>query len=378
MKYLYTTLAAFMLFQGTALAQTTQKAFYIGHSLSDQIAEMLLSMTEDDATISFDAVYQTIPGSPLRWNWESGTNYTPNPPFYYGYNHPTGGLPNGTFTTLVLTEAVARYPAIIDETYEYSELFYEYAMNYNPDTRVFIYEVWHCINSGTPTGCEDDVDANPWRQRLTDDLPMWEGVVDNLNNKYNPAVPVCLIPGGQGMARLYDEIELGTVPGIDTITDIFTDDHHISDIGKYFIACIHFATLFEQSPVGLPHELENVWGVPFEAPGAALALRLQEIALQTVTQYPNNCNSMPGSIAAPEKLNVSFYPNPVKDVLNIISAKPIDRIEIYDASGSMIDAWQFNSNEVQLNTAPFGSGFYLLKVYSKGNVAIEKFLKHPL
>lgn len=376
MKTILKTLAgALLLFQGTASAQNTQKAFYIGHSLSDQIAEMLMSMTKNHPTINFDAVYQTIPGSPLRWNWDNGAAYTPSPPFYYGYNDPVGGLPNGTFTTLVLTESVPRYQAIIDETYQYADSFYRFAAGFNPNTRVFVYEVWHCINSGTPNLCSDDVNSNPWRQRLTDDLPMWERVVDSLNSKFDPAAPVCLIPGGQGMARLYDEIELGTVPGIDTITDFFTDDHHISDEGKYFIACIHFATLFGQSPIGLPYQLQNVWGVPFNAPNAALALRLQEIALATVNAYPRSCVSMHNSIAGTEKLNVAFYPNPGNGVLNITAGKSIDKVEISDITGKILDVLYFNSNEIRLNTAAYNPGFYLIKIWSRGMATTKRFIK---
>ncbi len=376
MKYLFSTLILTVMCIKLSYAQDNQKAFYIGHSLSDQIAEMLLSMTEDHPDVSFDAAYQTIPGSPLRWNWENGATYTPNPPLYYGYNHPTGGLPNGTFTTLVLTESVPRYPAIIDDTYEYASLFYDYALSQNANTRVFIYEVWHCINSGTPTECSDDVNSNPWRQRLEDDLPMWESVVDNLNTLYSPTVPVCLIPAGQGMARLYDEIELGTIPGIDTITDIFTDDIHISDIGKYFIACIHFATLFDKSPVGLPYELENVWGVPFDAPDAALALRLQEIALETVNAYPNSCSSIPNSITEPDVMKVTFYPNPTEEVLNIVTEKVIDKVAIFDISGKKINELHFRSNQIQISTESLPTGMYMVQIQSEGENVYKKFVKN--
>lgn len=374
MSFIYKFLSIFLFFQCALSAQNTQKAFYIGHSLSDQIAEMVLSMSESSSGFTFDFAYQTIPGSPLHWNWNHGATYTPNPPYFYGYNHPIGGFPNGTFTSLVLTEAVPRTMELIDETYEYSELFYEYATDYNPDTKVFLYEVWHCLLSGTPTGCDYDVDSNSWRQRLTDDLPMWESVVDNLNNTFSPSIPVCLIPGGQGLARLYDEIELGTVPGLTSIEELFTDNIHLSDQGKYFIACIHFATLFNETPVGLPNQLYNVWGNSFTAPSPVLALRFQEIAWETVTQYPNSCNNTM-NVLTPEKLTISVYPNPTENILNIHSENEINRIEVYDLSGKNIDVFQLKSNEIQLNTTKYNSGFYIIKIHSEGKITAEKFLK---
>lgn len=373
MKKIYSVLL--LLFPvATTFGQKTQNAFYVGHSLSDQIAEMVMSMSQSHSTVDFDFAYQSIPGAPLRWNWDHGATFTPIPPHFYGYNHPTEGLPKGVFTTLVLTEAVPRTMSLIDETYAYSELFYDYASDYNPNISVFINEVWHCINSGTPTGCDDDEDANPWRQRLTDDLPMWESVVDNLNSTFNPENPVCLIPGGQGMARLHDEIELGTVPGLTSINELFVDDIHLSDVGKYFIACIHFAMLFNETPVGLPNQLYSIWGDPFTAPSAALAQRFQEIAWETVTQYPNSCYHSMG-LPEPKKLAVSMYPNPSENTLNIHSAQEVAALEIYDFQGRKIEAFRPETNNIQLNTAHYNSGIYLIRIHSNGQTATKKFLK---
>jgi len=269
------------------------QAFYIGHSLTDQVPDMVKSLADDHAQVSFNWVLQSIPGAPLHWQWGrmAADDYTPIPPHYYGFYHPTHGLPNGNFNVLVLTESVPRINESwsIGATYEYTELFAEYATDFNPNTQVYIYEVWHCLESGTPTGCDFDFDSNPWRQRLEDDLPMWESVVDHLNNELQLNQEVCLIPGGQGLARLYDEILLGTVPGISVIADLFSDNIHLTDQGKYFIACIHFAMLTGQNPIGLTHQTQVWWGGDFEAPSPELALRMQEIAWETVTSYPNSC-----------------------------------------------------------------------------------------
>jgi len=282
-----------MLLQVSLAMSQTSQAFYIGHSLSDQIPDMVKSLAQNHSEASFDWVYQSIPGAPLRWQWQrmAADDYTPNPPHYYGFYHPTGGLPSGSFNTLVLTESVPRFmiPWSINETYEYAEMFAEYAAGFSPDIKIYIYEVWHCLLSGTPTGCDYDQDANPWRQRLDDDLPMWESVVDYLNEELNLGQEVCLIPGGQGLARLHDEILAGTVPGISDISELFSDNIHLTDQGKYFIACIHFAMITGQNPIGLTNQLQVWWGGNFEAPTPDQALRMQEIAWETVISYPNSC-----------------------------------------------------------------------------------------
>lgn len=282
----------FISMQNMSMAQP-QKAFYIGHSLSDQIPDMVKSLSDYHPSVSFDWVYQSIPGAPLRWQWQRKENndYGPNYPYFAGFYDEDYGLPAGNFNVLVLTESVPRHwaPWGIEETYQYADSFFVYADQFNPGTRVFLYEDWHCLQSGTPTGCDYDIDTNPWRQRLTDDLPMWESVIDTLNARFNPVNQVCLIPAAQGLARLYDSIQAGVVPDLNSIEDIFSDDIHLTDIGKYFVACIHFATIHEVSPVGLPPQLQVWWGGNFEAPSSVLALKFQEIAWQTVLEYENSC-----------------------------------------------------------------------------------------
>jgi hypothetical protein len=51
------------------------------------------------------------------------------------------------------------------------------------------------------------------------------------------------------------------------------DDIHPSQVGVYFAALVHFATLYRRSPVGLP---------AFSEIGAALAGTLQSIAWEIV------------------------------------------------------------------------------------------------
>ncbi len=273
--------------------EPSSKTFFIGHSLTDYLPEMVHSLTEQAGTAQFDWAFQSIPGAPLRWQWfrMEENDFHSNPPHFVGFFDPIFGLPAGNYDHLVLTESVPRHltPWGIEETYDYVELFYEYATLHNPDIQIFFYEVWHCILSGTPTGCDHDIDTAEWRQRLDDDLPMWESVVDHLNDTYNPESPVCLIPGGQALARLYDAVDDGTVPGIGSMDDFFEDNIHLNDMGRYYISLIHYAMILNLPPTNLPHQVFNMWGGAFDGPSEALAERLQELALETVEMYPASC-----------------------------------------------------------------------------------------
>lgn len=368
-------IAVMMMFSSIVFSQNNQKAFYVGHSLSDQIPDMVKSLAIDHSDVNFDWVYQSIPGSPLRWSWDHGSSYTSNPPYYYGYNHTQGGLPNGSFSTLVLTESVPRNMGSIAETYQYAKRFYDYAIGFNPETQVYIYEVWHCLKSGTPTGCDYDTNSSNWRQRLTDDLPMWEGVVNYLNSTIKPEKPIRLIPGGQGLARLNDEIERGNVPEVNTIDDLFSDDIHLNNKGKYFIACVHFATFFGKSPVGLTNQLQVWWGGNFEnPPSPQLARRFQEIAWDVVTEYIDKGSSIT-EYAHYEDFSIRLSPSVADNFINITSDENIESLEIFDLSGKKIEQIFPQEKETQINITAYKAGLYFAKINSLKKSTTKQFLK---
>jgi len=348
-------------------------AFYIGHSLSDQIPDMVKSLADDHEGVQFDWAYQGIPGAPLRWQWERkyAQDYIPNPPYYYGFYDTAGGLPTGDFDVLVLTESVPRYGEYIQETYSYADSFFRYANNYHSNIQVYLYEDWHCIKSGTPTACDYDIDSHPWRQRITDDLPMWESVVDTLNNRYNPVNPVCLIPAAQGLARVYDSIYAGLMPGLSRLEDIFFDDIHLNDIGKYFVACVHFATILKTTPQGLTNQLQVWWGGDFDAPSPELALKFQKIAWDVATSYRKSCIDPAVSIQKnnAQNLRIKLYPNPANNYIYIekLDNQLAAEITIYTPLGKKI----LTSKNRELNISFLSPGMYLLK---SGDL-IMKFIK---
>ena len=354
----------------TYLQAQTPKTFYIGHSLSDQIPDMVQSLSNDHNDVDFSWVYQSIPGAPLRWQWDrkDANDYTPIPPNYYAFYDQTYGLPAGDFDVLVLTEAVPRYSPIINETYAYADSLYQYANSFNQDIQVYLYEDWHCLLSGTPTQCDDDVDSNPWRQRLDDDLPMWESVVDTLNARFNPINPVCLIPGGQGLAALYDSIQLGVIPGITVMEDLFSDDIHLNDIGKYFIACIHFAMIHKTSPVGLTNQLQVWWGGDFTAPSPELALKFQEIAWETVVSYPKTCLEENSTVnIQSESESISIFPNPTEDIFIIDGLEGNYSVQVMDVMTNVYQTWTSTGSRMEIDLQSLPSGMYFIRFQNQAN-----------
>ncbi|MBK9256645.1 MAG: T9SS type A sorting domain-containing protein [Saprospiraceae bacterium] len=365
-----------ILFCFSGLSAIGQKidAFYIGHSLSDQIPDMVKSLADDHQLNQFHWVYQSIPGAPLRWQWQRKdvNDYNTIHPHYYGFYHPEFGLPSGKFNVLVLTESVPRHwsPWGIFETYQYADSFFVYAHQYNPDIKIYLYEDWHCLKSGTPTGCHYDINSNPWRQRLSDDLPMWESVVDTLNTRYNPMNKVCMIPAGQGLIKLYDAIKDGSVPGVNDISELFSDDIHLTDQGKYFVACIHYSMLYGRSPVGLTNQLKVWWGGNFNAPTPAQALRFQEIAWETVLTYPKSCIQNLSTTDNTDAIQFDFdiYPNPVYNQIKLNYKSSEKPFQIFNIMGNLIR----EGIGYDVNTENLESGTYWIRIENR----TKKFIRY--
>ncbi|ARV09197.1 hypothetical protein BTO05_05915 [Winogradskyella sp. PC-19] len=68
----------------------------------------------------------------------------------------------------------------------------------------------------------------------------------------------------------------------------------------------------------------------------------------------------------------SIYPNPTQDFINIESTMSIDKVEIYNISGSKIVE---KRNSQRINLTNLERGVYFLKIYSNGNTVSKKILK---
>jgi len=282
-----------------AFADGRLDAFYVGHSLisdvPDMVAALVAARAGADGQPSFRFVEQFRLGASLLMQWEEmlaePAKRTPQPAPFRA--HWFDALPQGGFDALVLVDSVPRGgDKLMRLTLQYADNFVGTARNWSPGLRVFFYEPWHCVHSGTSKGCDHDRyphSSMRWRARVDADAPAWDAVVAGLRAAY-PGTSVGLIPGARGLAALHDEIGKGTVPGWTSIEkDAFDDDIHLNPYGKYFIACLHYAALCGRSPVGLPVAVADragasYWNVPnwqkktYAPPSPELVRRLQEIA----------------------------------------------------------------------------------------------------
>lgn len=243
--------------------------FFIGHSLVSPAIPEMLQIAARIAEVEGRIGYQIINGAPLRVSWTEAAAPAQG-------TDSRAALASGTYDAVVLTEAIPLKDQIeYNDTNGYALRFYELATSANPKARVYLYETWHAR-----TG-----DSAQWRQKIAQDLATWEGIVESVNGARKPGAPeMLLVPAGQAMGKLHDEIVAGRVPELSDISQIFADDIHLTDVGRYFVTMVHFATLYKKSPEGLPSRL----GDYKNGPPPALAVRMQRIAWEVVQGYPRS------------------------------------------------------------------------------------------
>lgn len=250
------------------------RILFVGHSL---IGPDLPPMVQGALTAmghEAQVEAQIINGAPLSWNWEHSETAE-------GVNSRAMLAGPGT-DVLVLTEAQPLQPQIDwnDSAGKVAD-FAKLARKANPATRVFLYETWPSLNTGTPAADPaDPAHTQDWQARVAAELSLWQGIADEAAKR--GAGEVRLIPAGQAMLQLAQEIDAGKVPGMSSIREAFSDDIHPNGKGLYLIAMTHAAAISGQSPEGLPPKLTRLLPDREAAISPELALAMQRIAWETV------------------------------------------------------------------------------------------------
>ncbi|MCE8534416.1 hypothetical protein KBY24_13575 [Ruegeria pomeroyi] len=267
---------------------------FIGHSLFGPTNPQMLSQVLEGRDVRVAA--QIINGAPLSYQWDNGAKAE-------GVN-AREVLPVGGYDVVILTEGIPLANQMqYNDSIGSARRYYDLALSANPDTRVFLQETWHDLRSGSGVDIPyDEGDDLPWRERIEADLPRWQSIVDGVNTtRPEGAPPMQLLPAGQAMLALTDAIAAGTVPGVDRIAQLFSDDIHPNDLGFYFLTMVQYAVVTGESPVGLPRRLQDRWGKAYATPDPALAQRLQEVAWTVVQGFEAPEPPAPQPVATPDE-----------------------------------------------------------------------------
>ena len=252
----------------------------VGHSLFSFDGPAMLGDALRAGTGEGEVAAQIINGAPLKYNWEHSNEAE-------GVD-ARAALPGGAYNHLILTEAVPLDNHLAwSDTGAFAEAFAALALNANKDAHIWVQETWHSLNSGTGVAVEYDDGAHlPWRTRLEEDLPKWQGIVAELRQGHPDAADrIGIIPAGQALGVLSDTIARGEIAGLNDIRDLFGDDIHLNHMGHYFVAMVQYATLTGENPLGLPTDFADDFGRAFDTPDPDMARDLQKVAWAAVQSY---------------------------------------------------------------------------------------------
>ena len=94
----------------------------------------------------------------------------------------------------------------------------------------------------------------------------------------------------------------------------------------------------------------------------------------------HDCECDPGyvsNVSTADGFDFIMFPNPAirNESISIISKKVIDRYEVLDITGKVIDAKSFsNKNEIEISLSNYNSGLYILKAYSGSDYSTRKMI----
>lgn len=266
-----------------------QRVFHIGHSLVGRDMPAMLAQLAGEGH-GYES--QLGWGATLKSHWEPEVpiNGFETENAHPRYRDARQAVTSGDYDALVLTEMVEIRDAIkYFSSGDYLHRFARAAWDANPETRVYLYETWHNLN-----------DPDGWTTRLARDLrDYWEGEILKRALAHEGMIhPIYLIPAGQVMKRLVDEIEASDgksagAPGLTSRRDLFSDEIHLSDQGHYLIALVHYAVLYQRNPAGLPYALLRADGTAATPPDPAAAALMQRIVWDVVREIP--MTGVPGS-----------------------------------------------------------------------------------
>ena len=261
------------------------RVFHIGHSL---VNKDMPRMLEQLAGPGHDHRSQLGWGASLKSHWEPDV---PINGFDAENDHPRfqdarEAVDSGEFDAVVVTEAVEIKDSIkYHDSPEYIRKWARAARAANPQTRVYLYEVWHHLN-----------DPKGLLERLDEDLGRyWEGVLLAQALAHgDTGGPVYVIPAGQVMAEVIRTVEArGGLDRLQSRDDLFYLDEkgqrdmiHLSALGNYLIALTHYAVLYHRPPPTEAIGIQLADGTPLPAISPELAQLLSEVVWSVVTRYP--------------------------------------------------------------------------------------------
>ena len=239
---------------GQAQAQTEKRIYTVGNSVTDGVNfEGFKALAESRGYVHTLARHM-IPGAPLSWLWDNqNSGFIVEP-----YGPPNNAFPNYTWDAITL-QPFDRMIEGTDGDRQMARNYINLTRSKSPDVQFYIYSRYPRKKDGL---AETAANWNSlWLAQYTggydgtnETRDFFEDLTTAVRTDYAGTTlkQPLMIPLGQAMHALNIKMAAGQVPGFSSIWQVYSDGIHMTGTGSYIVACTFFATIYKESPVGLP------------------------------------------------------------------------------------------------------------------------------
>ncbi|MGC4029161.1 MAG: hypothetical protein QM696_09840 [Steroidobacteraceae bacterium] len=289
--------------------RSSARIVYVGHSLINyDMPAMVKAIADSKGGLLIRQAVQVNNGTNISNNWlgcRRSSFSGQYPPEAFACDEIDAGTDAGLYDTLIITQVNNPIIIPLDSPYNTTAVDFEKFLNLfltkNPAGRAFFYTSWEGQGSEWHQGQE-------WTTRIAGELSYYEQVADRIEqisrDQRSRVVDVNIIPADKALRDLIIAAESGNFQGITNRSQLFADDVHMSSLGNYYMACVVFASVFQQSPAGGTGRTVNKWGEEMTNLDSVLARRLQDLAWKTVSEYRGWSGAAATKPKAPSSLSV--------------------------------------------------------------------------
>ncbi|MBC2601824.1 DUF4886 domain-containing protein [Puniceicoccus vermicola] len=264
--------ALFGLLGFLSILHAENKVLFIGNSFT----------FGDGGTVSVPTIFDALANAAGQEDPLTEMRAVGGKDFQYHYENSQSFIDDEQWTQVVLQNYSTQPTHVgdIDEHMEYGELLYDSVMANNPDTQVYLYLTWSRAEvHGMISGTSDSGHFATTDQMIDELRTNYQALADYLTETNPDKYPVLVNPVGDAWRNAG-----GYLPASDPdFIDLYKyDEYHGNDNGYYLSACVHYASIYQSSPVGL-HSQPEIQNLNLKITDEDFTF-LEEIAWQTVNR----------------------------------------------------------------------------------------------
>lgn len=88
-----------------------------------------------------------------------------------------------------------------------------------------------------------------------------------------------------------------------------------------------------------------------------------------------NVRPVPVNVPDNQKTSLQVYPNPAEDQIKIQHSSMMNKVQIFDVFGKLLQSTDLDDTSASLNVSGLASGTYILRIFDDQNVSVRKFIK---